>query len=163
MARIAVSLLVIVVFTSGCGGGLDMVPCRGLVTLNGKPVEQANVYFLREGEPGLAAMGVTDAQGHFELKTGPDRGAMRGRYVVTVQKDDASSMNIPDPPPGGMSRIEYMQAHNLFPRPLLPEKYSQFAETPLRVEVSGDAGKNDFELKLEGAVPTGPQAGRPIR
>jgi hypothetical protein len=154
MIRYGAQLLVFVVLAGGCGRGPETVPCRGLVTFNGQRVEQANVYFLRTGGAGTAAIGITDAQGRFELKTGPYHGAMPGKYVVTVQKDNSSALNIPDPLPEGMSRLEYMKAHNLAPLQLLPEKYSRLQETPLHVDVSRDAGKNDLELKLEGTAPS---------
>lgn len=161
MIRKGIPILVIAALTSGCGRDLDTVPCRGVVTFNGQPVEQANVYFLRDGAPkgtpAPAAIAVTDSNGRFELKTGKHQGAMPGKYVVTVQKDNSASLNIPEPLPTGMSRFDYMKAHNLFPRPLLPEKYSRFEQTPLQIEVSADPRKNEFELKLEGTVPVPPK------
>lgn len=149
-------LVALVVVIGGCGRGLSTVPVRGVVTFSGKPVEGATVAFFREAGQGPAATALTDAHGRFELKTGENPGAVPGQYAVTVQKDNSASWKIPDPLPEGMTRADYTRAHNLIPQPLLPLRYSRLDETPLHVEVSADAGKNHFELKLEGVVPTLP-------
>jgi hypothetical protein len=146
-------IVLLALVVAGCRREIDTVPAGGSVMFNGAPVQGADVGFLREAGRGPAAIGVTDAAGRFQLKTGKYDGAVPGKYAVTVQKDTSSSMKIPDPLPEGMTKSMYMRANNLIPRPLLPQKYSNFQETPLHLEVSSDYAKNQFELKLEGTVP----------
>jgi hypothetical protein len=148
IAWIAAALGIVVV---GCGPSLPTTPVQGVVVFNGTAVSEANLAFVREDGNGVAAFAITDATGRFKPRTGKYWGMVPGKYVVTVQKDDSASLNIPNPIPKGMSMVEYMASHNLTTGSLLPLRYSNTQETPLRVEVLADS-KNDFELKLEGVV-----------
>jgi hypothetical protein len=150
--QIACVLILLAPAMVGCQRGLDVVAADGVVTYEGKPVEAAAVGFIRQGQPGPAAIAFTDARGRFTLTTGKYEGAPPGKYAVTVQKDTTWNLKIPDPLPEGMGTGDYLRAHNIIPKPLLPAKYSMPDKTPLHYEVSADAGKNHFELKLEGAV-----------
>lgn len=145
-------LVAMTVLLIGCGRALDTVPVRGIVTFNGKPVDGAALALMREAGRGPAGFAVTDAEGRFEVRTGKCLGLLPGKYVVTLQKMDSSSLNIPDPLPAGMTVADYMRDHDLAPRSLLPLKYSRLGETPLHIEVLADSDKNCFELNLEGAV-----------
>jgi len=51
----------------GCSSGSDIgaTPVTGTVTLDGQPVEAANVAFSPKTADGRAAAGVTDASGRF--------------------------------------------------------------------------------------------------
>ncbi|MBI1247259.1 hypothetical protein GC197_05370 [bacterium] len=69
---------------------------EGVVTLDGTPVEGANVTFVPvESSPGIAAIGVSDSAGVFHLTTLSSKdgllpkhggGALAGRYQVSVEK-----------------------------------------------------------------------------
>lgn len=70
----------------GCGDGQGLVPVKGQVLLDGKPVEGAAVMFEPESG-GIPAMGVTDASGEFSLTTtGRGAGATPGPNGVSVSK-----------------------------------------------------------------------------
>ena len=79
-------------FVVGCGDAppaFKLVPVHGTVTLDGKPLADAQVQFFKQGDipvgyPG--AGGKTDAQGKYEVFTGTGKGAIPGSYKVTVSK-----------------------------------------------------------------------------
>ncbi|HET6572815.1 MAG TPA: hypothetical protein VFG68_04375 [Fimbriiglobus sp.] len=86
---------------SGCGGGPDIAPVSGRVTMDGKPL--ANVYVTFQPNPGKdvenagrGSVGVTDADGRFTLTyEGGRSGAVVGKHIVRitpVQPED----NVPE-------------------------------------------------------------------
>src|SRR5687768_3127557 len=81
---IALTLLTLL---AGCGpSGPAMVKVTGTVTLDGTPVEGANVMFV-PASTGKPAQGKTDAAGKFTLNTDPskpDDGAQEGEYNIAV-------------------------------------------------------------------------------
>lgn len=82
-------------FLAGCGGSTNygptfkVTPVTGKVTLAGAPLADADVTLIVQGAAPAgfsAAGGKTDAQGHFEVMTGVQKGAPAGKYKVTVSK-----------------------------------------------------------------------------
>jgi len=70
---------------AGCSRD-GLVPVRGVVTLDAKPLEGATVALTPTG-PGMPARATTDAAGRFEVTVGSGkRGALPGDYAVTVLK-----------------------------------------------------------------------------
>lgn len=69
----------------GCGGSKTS-EVKGVVTLDGKPVEGAMVLFT--SDDGSISSGMTDASGNFELVSGPSntKGAPPGVYRVSITK-----------------------------------------------------------------------------
>ena len=141
--------LVVLAAGTGCNRGpagpvVHMV--EGVVTLDGAPLEEANVFFSPVGGTGaLQATGCTGADGHFRLtstrggKIG--RGATEGEYVVRVTK-----IEVPPPPPAiPMGHPDYGKAP---PRPMswaeeqaqikyiVPPHYGDTKTSPLRATVS---------------------------
>jgi hypothetical protein len=89
------------VAVSGCGEPL-IVPVKGRVTCNGKPVEAATLTFSPLGsspdvkEPGRPATGFTDAGGNFELSTNKEfDGALVGQHSVNIMLDDTNPARCP--------------------------------------------------------------------
>ena len=94
--RLGLSLLsaLALVLTGGCGNPeeYEVVPVRGVVTCQGKPVANGFVNFTPlqgqerdPSKPGKLALGKTDSQGRFELTTYHNGdGAIVGKHVVTV-------------------------------------------------------------------------------
>src|SRR5689334_8489066 len=84
----------------GCGGRLSKV--RGVVTLDGKPLDAAGVQFWPIGGHGQPANGITETDGRFHVDThDPDDGAWPGEYKVVVSKyevDPAMRQNDPSDP-----------------------------------------------------------------
>ena len=87
-ARLA-GLAILLAAAAGCGGKYTPVPVSGVVTLDGKPVEGATVYFYAVGDEkeGRPAHGTTDKNGEFRLSTlGHEDGALPRNYKVVVTK-----------------------------------------------------------------------------
>ena len=147
-AAVPVALVVLAAGT-GCNRGpagpvVHMV--EGVVTLDGAPLEEANVFFSPVGgKSALQATGFTGADGHFRLtstrggKIG--RGATEGEYVVRVTKIEVP----PSPPAIPMGHPDYGKAP---PRPMswaeeqaqikyvVPPRYGEAKTSPLRATVS---------------------------
>jgi len=75
----------------GCGQqGPKVNYVEGVVTLDGSPLEGATVGFSPVDPKGLAAVGMTDANGVFKLSTVQggkhEAGAVAGEYYVTFDK-----------------------------------------------------------------------------
>ena len=85
----------------GCGNK-NTVPVKGVVTLDGRPVEGAMVKFVPVAPKGHEASAMTDSSGSFSLGTLTERdGAWPGSYKVCVQKvfiDAADQGKVPDAP-----------------------------------------------------------------
>jgi len=143
--------LVLLVFTAaGCGGKYTPVPVSGVVTLDGKPVEGATVYFYpvgdeREGRP---ATGNTDKNGEYHLSTmKPRDGALRREYKIVVHKNVPTIPNLkipdfPDTLEGKSARQDFMyntfEAKGIQPfKNALPVKYGDSNSTPLTCKVTG--------------------------
>jgi hypothetical protein len=125
-----------VVSILGCGSsGPTLIPVKGRVTLDGKPVADAAVGLIPiEGGP--MASGVTNADGVFDPSTGNKPGAAPGKHAVTVTK---------------VEEIGYNKDGSVGPRGLrsvwhVPQKYSRRETSGLTATVSAD-GK-DLSLEL---------------
>lgn len=73
----------------GCGGpeGPELAPVQGVVTLNGAPLEFAQVMFTPSDEQGRTAIAKTDAEGKYTLAyTSKSDGALLGSHSVTISK-----------------------------------------------------------------------------
>lgn len=64
----------------GCSGGPTPLAVEGIVTLDGQPVDQAEVTFILDAANGPSFRGTTDASGEFQTKVLP------GSYKVVVAK-----------------------------------------------------------------------------
>jgi hypothetical protein len=104
--------LLLTLVSLGCGGsagGTTIVPVSGRVLMDNKPLEHASVQFTPEsktaGEAGPLAVGTTDAEGRFTLKTvikGKDvEGAVPGKHHVqisVVRSADPKAKTVHVPP-----------------------------------------------------------------
>jgi hypothetical protein len=125
----------------GCGGGnshgLTLAPVTGLVTYRGQPLADAQVVFLPDTPGQLPAMGMTDAQGKYELLTiVPGDGASLGKHRVTVTARQQSAAPAEPVAPGtGPTGA-----------PRIPEKYFSFDTSGLTAEVKSEGTTADFAL-----------------
>jgi hypothetical protein len=85
-SALLVALLVPIV---GCHGK-KLVATKGVVTLDGSPLDEAVVQFYPEGDEGEPARGVTDKDGSFELSTDRVKGVRPGTYRAVIVKFDTS-------------------------------------------------------------------------
>ena len=153
----AVGLAVLAV-AAGCGGKHTPVPVSGVVTLDGKTVEGATVYFYAAGDDkeGRPAYGTTDKDGVFRLSTmGNEDGALPRHYKVVVTKYVPTNPNLkvpefPDTVEGRNQRADFMynnfEAKGIQPfKNVLPPRYSDSSTTPLECTVDG---KTTINLEL---------------
>lgn len=151
---------------AGCGedaGVTDRpatVPVSGVVTMGGNPVEGATVTFHAgvpaPGQPaqGNSAVGQTDAEGRFQLKTfeGND-GAVPGEYVVTISKYEAAAAgggnsSNPAEEPADYKPPTAEELAASAPKSLLPEKYASAKTSDQKANVKAE-GENEFTFALE--------------
>jgi hypothetical protein len=127
---------------AGCGGS-DRPPMgkvSGVVTLDGVPVPNASVMFI-PAAGGRPASGITDASGHFQLKTfEKDDGALLGEHKVTVTCVETTGFQeTADGLSGGVSPEGIKQTW------ITPQKYSLPETSGLTQTVE----KRNPEVKLE--------------
>ena len=99
---------------AGCGGGSQVAPVTGRVTLDGRPLEHADVMFQPDGSQ-RPSIGRTDADGRYTLayKRGQP-GAIVGEHSVRI----------------------YVSPELVAKPPRIPARYDSQSE--LRVEVQAD-------------------------
>ena len=142
---LVISLLCSLSLLIGCSsGGTRVEHVTGTVTLDGEPVEGARIAFSPVSPDGEneGAFGRSDASGVYLLTSWggePDRGAMAGEYIVTVQKAEVIELMPPDE-----TRSTYIETTAV--RNLLPEIYLDRNTTPLRATVN--RGRNIINLEL---------------
>ena len=82
-------------FTAGCGSNNDLATVTGKVTLDGKPLEGAQVVFAPTGG-GTTSYGRTDANGEYQMMfTDSERGAWLGENVVRISTEDVGTGDSP--------------------------------------------------------------------
>ncbi len=129
----------------GCGPGTShlpkTVPASGIVTLDGKPVDGAQVVLVGEADNSHGAFGATDANGKFSLRAFEEKaGAVPGSYKVQVSKtivkqlSPAEAANLDGGDPVG---YDYG----------VPPKYTGFATSGLTAVIP-DAGTTDLKFEL---------------
>jgi hypothetical protein len=132
----------------GCSSGPPgpkLVPASGTVTLDDKPLGNADVMFIAEDQTrGQGGVARTDESGKFELLTvdRKHKGAAAGSYKVIVSKlvtPDGRDFT-PDPNAGPMDTGGFKE--------LLPEVYTDQLKTTLTADIP-DSGTSTLEFKLK--------------
>jgi len=147
-----------ILFVAGCSGetvgGPDLsklVPVKGIVTLDDKPLADATVAFHPKTKEGFqGAIGTTDASGKYELVTEAGngktvKGVLPGFYQVTVSKmvkQDGTPF-IYKGEPGGPMSMGAVES--------IPMLYATVSERGLSFDVP--AGGGTYDIKME---PKGP-------
>lgn len=81
---------------AGCGkSGPELAPVSGRITLNGQPIENADIVFQPDG-PKSPSYGRTDKDGHYEL--GYKRGVMGGMIGQNTVRITISTEVVPHAP-----------------------------------------------------------------
>ena len=131
---------------AGCGSASaspkaeSLVPVKGCITLDNRPLEGATVIFTPQGSKmGDGAIGTTDANGNYEATAGGATGAPLGAYKVTISRliDSAGKPVV--------ATLETPPA-NLGAREAMPPKYSDHAISALKCTVAAGGGTFDFKL-----------------
>jgi hypothetical protein len=127
----ALLTLTLAMCSLGCGGphGANV---SGTVTLDGKPLANANVTFHPAGGEGAIAYGQTNASGNYVLATGTEQGLAPGDYAATV----IATVEVPPETPNAETTF----------KPITPAKYADVEQTDLMPTVT--AGSNDIPLAL---------------
>ena len=155
LSRVGLSLLVLastIGVLAGCGSGeptMNLVPVTGTVTLNGEPLEEANVRFFDVNGKNQAASGKTDSDGKYNLGFSTYKGAMAGQYKVVIEHLTdlkGKPLIVDEGMDAQMLMMEGKAKQNLHPN------YSSFTDTKLSAEVkSGSTKAFDFALKTDGS------------
>ncbi len=122
---------------AGCKSGPELVPFRGKVLYQGKPLQFGNVMFQPEG--GQPSMGDIQPDGTFEMQTpGLGEGAVVGKNLVRITCFESQR-----PSNGSAAQTEMALGNSL-----IPTKYNNFNTSELTVEVhSGENELKVFDLK----------------
>lgn len=125
----------------GCSSGPKLTEVEGTATLNGKPLDNAQVEFLpdpEKGTKGPRSTGTTDEQGRFKLASDDKRsGAVVGHHRVLVT-DLKQWEGIG---PGREDSNKPLKPSRL------PQRYTDAASTPLKAEVKAGGPPIVLELK----------------
>ena len=142
----------------GCQGGdssssdgpavddAPLLPVRGTITLEGKPLAHAVVTFLPES--GLAGVGETGEDGSYTLKTATKDGLKAGDYKVAV-----SYLVSAEGEPQGLgprNSIAVPKSMLTATEKILPE-YADLGRTTLTAKV--EPGKTMFTFDVKGEAP----------
>ena len=142
MQMVKIVLAVILLAAAGCGGGPEVVPVSGVITLDNEPLAGARINTQPIGtvdnpNPGQGSFGETDNEGRYTLELASDGqdGAIVGEHRVTiVPKEDAFS---PDP-----TDDRYRPMSRPWPR--------RFTDNSLRITVpAGGTDSADLNLSLK--------------
>lgn len=131
----------------GCGSGSGLVPARGKVTYNGQSVAGATVTFL--SSTGRLAIGTTDANGEFSMKTQGLPGVVPGSHQVGITKQ-ASAGEAKPMTPDEMMKMQAAQKGKspAAPKNEIPGKYGAPQSSGLTAEASADKTKNVYDFPL---------------
>lgn len=144
--------LILFPLLAGCGGGPRPVKVSGTVTLDGQPVEGATVQFVPAGGTGRPAVGLTRADGGFELTTHENNdGALPGDYKVVVTYNPPVETGPAQSTEQGMQQAMKQQAKAKRQKPkyAIPPTYSDSTKTPVQQKVPTD-GPVKIDIKSAG-------------
>lgn len=129
--------LLVPVLAAGCGeSDLNTVSVSGVITLNGKPLENAAVMFkplATNVKEAPDSTGITDSEGRYTLKvtTTGQPGAMIGKHRVSITLDDYEEDSADD------ETADYAES--------IPARYNVESELTFTVPEEG-TDKANFDL-----------------
>lgn len=123
---------------SGCGGEDNgLAPVSGTVFFKGKPLANAAVNFLPNGENTRGATGITDNNGKYKLTSFQiNDGAKIGKYSVTIRAEEGGDGALK-----AKDDIDYARG-----KLVTPKKYSDSASSGLTAEIAKKNNIIDFQL-----------------
>jgi hypothetical protein len=133
-----IALFAVVIGAQGCGpDGPDIASVEGVVTLDGKPLEGAQVLFVPE--KGRPAVGKSDASGRYRMEYTESRtGAIPGKSRVEITTWAPGYMNEAGERVPGVKEV-------------VPARYNR--DTTLEFDVQpGTANVANFELESKGKI-----------
>jgi hypothetical protein len=123
--------LIVVIGTCGCfDSGLELVPVKGMVTVNGKPLTKGNV--ITQPIAGRGSNGIIQSDGSFELSSGREAGAIPGPHAVAVVAYSKDGPLGAEGDPGDL---------------IIPKRYTNLKTSELTIDVKDDDNAPVLELK----------------
>lgn len=126
MLRLLLGLVVLVIAGCGGSGDFEVMPVRGTVMCNGKPVSGGSITFSPVGETakagmsGKAAASAVGTDGSFVLSTYDEQdGAIIGRHRVVYSPADPYEPSVCGPPKN--AEVEVVSGSNDFTIELEPK------------------------------------------
>ena len=158
-------LAMLVISMAGCGGN-ELVPVSGTITMDGEPLEGAEVVFAPQQisgqvDVGPASVGITDANGKYVLKTSKgELGAFVASHTVAIK------MNVLDEGElAAVSSKAFQENKNItrdeiravrekarqemMNRTPIPESYNRNSILKIKIEKATETA--NFELKSDGS------------
>ena len=137
-------------FISGCTKSepLTTIKVTGTVTVDGAPMSGVNILFNPVEKDGIAAGGVTDANGVYTLTSGansPGTGAVEGSFIPTFSKTETEQREPTASPEEEIAKYGYDPPKVTY---IIPQKYGDVKTCgvdPVTVE-KGKENRFDFEL-----------------
>lgn len=127
----------------GCGGGPKLIPATGTVKYKNALIPGADVVLVPEGD-GQTAIGKTNEQGEFTLKTGGLPGVLVGSYKVSIT---AARPKRAVSEAEAVSMSSQQIAANR--EDLVPIKYNNPISSELTATISQDPAANKFTFDLK--------------
>lgn len=121
-----------------------LVPTKGTITHEGKPLAGAIVVFNPTGTEGALSIGQTDGEGKFELSHMNFPGCGPGDYKVAVTrkvKRDGVPITLSE------SSAQSIPAEVMRAQEVIPDNYSNLGKTELTAKVGPSGGEFVFDLK----------------
>ena len=155
-------LLVLSIWAVGCSSKAKPIPVEGIVTLDNKPLEGAEIEFQPLDKSGMRAFGVSGSDGSFRLTTlRSNDGALPGEYKVLVSLKEANPKGTVGPSDGGdpkqvmeamkksfdLSKKKDTKSASLTPKSRLSPNYGDPEKSKLRQTIplpDGEAIKLDL-------------------
>lgn len=141
--------MLLIIAVIGCGGdpnAPDLHPISGTVTMDGKPLDGATVFFRPSGvTKGNGSFGKTDASGKYTLRA--DRGgegAVEGTYDVMISREvnsDGTPVSDVVADPNAAAAVDGGI------RESVPAAYSNYQRPTLNATVPAGGTTADFPLK----------------
>lgn len=125
---------------TGCGPDLSHLPktvqAEGIVTLDGTPVDGAQVVFI--STDGQSASAASDTSGKFALRSFDEKaGAVPGTYKVQVSKTIAEPTGKQDADGGDIIKFNFG----------VPKKYTGIGTSGIEMTIP-DSGTGDLKIEL---------------
>jgi hypothetical protein len=141
-------LTILSIVLAGCGRKDNLLPVKGMLTLDGKPLAGATVILIPQGLTGKSACGTAAGDGSFQLATSGRDGALPGDYTVIVGVA-ALEQRGGDPGKGEAAARRRMGTQASPAALSIPSVYGNASTSPLRctVPVTGELA---LELRRTG-------------
>ena len=126
----SLATVILCLLVAGCGSDDGLAKVKGVVTLNGQPLEGATVEFQPTADGTAPSAAKTDAKGRYELMyTFDKRGAVAGEHTVSIRTAETCFSE---------------QGTELEQEERVPAKYNDRTELKRNVE----PGRNRFNFEL---------------